>query len=91
MIPSVVALLAQVNPKFVPAPGHEPPAMAPGEMSMMVIWEGTYAYLSTEAMTFLVLPTLAVSLYALGFRVAGPLVGLFAFGLFLARMFDVPA
>lgn len=85
--------LAQHAAKFVPAPGHEEAATsgAAGEASIRVIWEGAAAYLNTGVMTLLVLPVLAVALYRFGFRVAGPLLGLFTLGLFLARMFNPPA
>ena len=88
----VLALLAQVEPKFVPAPGHEDPAAGiPGASSMSVIWEGAFQYLNSGVMTLLVLPILAVVLYRMGFRVAGPLLALFVLGLFLARMMGSPA
>lgn len=88
----VLALLAQVDPKFVPAPGHEDPAAGiPGAASMSVIWEGAYEYLNSSVMTLLVLPILAVVLYRMGYRVAGPLLGLFVLGLFLARVIGTPA
>ncbi len=41
--------------------------------------------------TLVLLPVLAVMLYRMGYRVAGPLLGLFTLGLFLARMFGAPA
>lgn len=88
----VLALLAQADPKFVPAPGHEDLAAGiPGAVSMNVIREGSYEYLNNGVMTLLVLPILAVVLYRMGFRVAGPLLGLFVLGLFLARMIGSPA
>jgi hypothetical protein len=85
--------LAQHSAKFVSAPGREEAEAAgrAGEASVRVIWEGAATYLNSGLMTLLVLPVLAVALYRLGFRIAGPLLGLFTLGLFLARMFNAPA
>ena len=41
--------------------------------------------------TLVLLPVLAVILYRMGYRVAGPLLALFTLGLFFARMLGVPA
>lgn len=84
--------LAQHAAKFVSAPGREgtEAASPAGEAAVRVIWEGAAAYLNSGVMTLLVLPVLAVALYRLGFRIAGPLLALFTLGLFLARMFNPP-
>ena len=87
----VLALLVQVNPKFVPAPGHETSRDVPDGASASAIWEGAYESLNSGVMTLLVLPILAVVLYRMGYRVAGPMLGLFVLGLFLARVFGTPA
>lgn len=84
-----LTLLAQSDPRFVPAPGHERSEI-PGVTSLNVVWDGAYQYLNSGVMTLLVLPILAVLLYRLGFRVAGPLLGLFVLGLFLAKIFGAP-
>lgn len=85
-----LSLLAQADPRFVPAPGHERTEI-PGATSMSVVWDGAYRYATSGVMTLLVFPVLAVVLYRMGFRVAGPLLGLFVLGLFLARILGAPA
>ncbi len=86
---SILPFVVEVKEKFTPAPGHERPedTMMPGEKSLTVFFEGVEQLLNSGFVTLLVLPVLAVGLYASGFRVAGPIVGLFALGLFMARMF----
>ena len=93
MLYSVVPLLVAVEDKFIRAPGFErqQETVIPGEKSAGVIVDGTMALLNTGAVTLLVLPVLAVILYARGYRIAGPMPGLFTLGLFLARMFGAPA
>lgn len=92
MSSSVIGFLAASTARFVPAPGtEEARTLLPGERSLIVIGEGTGALLSSGAVTLVLLPVLAAGLYLAGFRVAGPLVGMFAIGLFLARMFGAPA
>ena len=93
MLYSVVPLLVAVEDKFIRAPGFErqQETVIPGEKSAGVIVDGTMALLNTGAVTLLVLPVLAVILYARGYRIAGPMLGLFTLGLFLARMFGAPA
>jgi len=53
--------------------------------------ESTYGYLNSGLVTLILLPVLAVILYRMGYRVAGPLLALFTLGLFLARMLGTPA
>ncbi len=92
MSASVMAFLAATEAKFVYAPGVESSdTLFPGEKSLMVISEGTGALLSTGAVTLVLLPAIAALLYVTGHRVAAPIVGLFAVGLFLAQMFGAPA
>lgn len=93
MLYSVVPLLVAVEDKFIRAPGleREQEPVIPGEKSAEVIADGTMALLNSGAVTLFVLPVLAVVLYARGYRVAGPMLGLFTLGLFLARMFGAPA
>lgn len=92
MSSSVIGFLAASSAKFAPAPGTEQAReMFPGEKSLMIITEGTGALLNSGAVTLILLPLVAAGLYLAGYRVAGPLVGVFAIGLFLARMFGAPA
>lgn len=89
----ILPLLVEAATKFQRVPGQDAPeeTYVPGEKSMTVIVEGAYDYLNTGLVTLVILPVLAVALYRTGFRVAGPLVGLFTLGLFLAKMFGSPA
>ena len=93
MLYSLVPLLVAIEDKFIRAPGYErqEETVIPGEKSAVAIADGTMALLNTGFVTFLLLPVLAVILYACGYRVAGPMLGLFTLGLFLARMFGAPA
>ncbi len=86
---SILPFVVDMKDKFVPAPGHERPedTMIPGEKSLTVVFEGMEQLINSGFVTLLVLPVLAVGLYVSGFRVAGPIVGLLALGLFMARMF----
>jgi len=88
MSASLLAFAAAVEAKFQLAPGVEKAeTLMPGEKSLMAITDGTGALLSTGAVTMVLLPAIAAGLYLTGHRVAGPLIGLFAVGLFMARMF----
>ncbi len=93
MVPSILPLLVDAETKFIRAPGLEETeeVLFPGEQSLTVVVEGAYGYLNSGVVTLILLPVLAVTLYRMGYRVAGPLLGLFAVGLFLARMFGAPA
>jgi len=93
MLISVLPLLVQVQDKFLRAPGHErtEETAIPGEKSLDVFTSGIMDILNTGVVTLVVLPGIAAILYLCGFRVAGPMVGLFALGLFMARMFGAPA
>ncbi len=90
MMLSIIPLLVDVENKFIRAPGHEE-TYFPGEQSLTVVAEVAYGYLNSGVVTLILLPVLAVTLYRMGYRVAGPLLGLFAVGLFVARMFGAPA
>jgi len=93
MVLSFLPLLVDAETKFIRAPGLEEAeeALYPGEKSLTAVVEGTYGYLNSGLVTLVLLPMLAVILYRMGYRVAGPLLGLFTLGLFLARMFGAPA
>ncbi len=90
---SILPLLVDSKTKFIRAPGLEEAgeALYPGEQSFTAVVEGTYGYLSSGLVTLVLLPVLAVILYRMGYRVAGPLLGLFTLGLFLAQMLGAPA
>ena len=93
MVLSILPLLVDVETKFIRAPGLEETegVLIPGEKSFNVVVEGTYGYLNSGLVTLVLLPVLAVILYRMGYRVAGPLLALFTLGLFLARMLGTPA
>ena len=93
MVVSILPLLVDSETKFLRAPGLEEAeeALFPGEQSLNVVVEGAFGYLNSGVVTLILLPVLAVILYRMGYRVAGPLLGLFTVGLFLARMFGAPA
>jgi len=85
--------LVKADALFVRAPGIErtESEMFPGEKSLNVIAEGAYSYLSSGIVTLVLLPVVAVILYRMGYRIAGPLLALFTLGLFLSRMLGAPA
>ncbi len=93
MVASILPLLVDAETKFIRAPGLEEveEALYPGEKSVTAVVEGTYGYLNSGLVTLVLLPVLAVILYRMGYRVAGPLLGLFTLGMFLARMLGTPA
>lgn len=93
MVLSILPLLVDAETKFIRAPGLEEPeeSLYPGEQSLTVVVDGAYGYLNSGLVTLVLLPVMAVTLYRMGYRVAGPLLGLFTLGLFLARMFGAPA
>ncbi len=93
MVLSFLPLLVDAETKFIRAPGLEEveETLYPGEQSLAVVVEGAYGYLNSGMVTLVLLPVLAVILYRMGFRVAGPLLALFTLGLFLVRMFGAPA
>lgn len=90
---STLPLLVEAEPKFIRAPGLEETeeVIYPGEQSLSVVVDGAYGYLNSGLVTLALLPVTAVILYRMGYRVAGPLLGLFTLGLFLVRMFGSPA
>lgn len=89
---SILPFVIAAEALFVRAPGHEEEkTLYPGEQSLAVIAEGTGSFLTSGPVALLLLPALAVLLYRAGYRVAGPMLGLFAVGLFLARMLGAPA
>ena len=89
----IVQLLINMDEKFVRAPGYErsQDVAMPGEKSLNAVAEGTANLLNTGFVTLLLLPVLAALLYVRGYRLAGPVVGLFALGLFLARILGAQA
>ena len=89
MFPRIVSYLIEAAEKFIRAPGRERAEPLPGEQSLNVIWNGTYDFLSGAEMTLIVLPVTAAILWRFGFRVTGPIVALFALGLFLSRVLTV--
>jgi hypothetical protein len=93
MVLSFLPLLVDSKTKFIRAPGLEETeeVLFPGEQSLTVVAEGAYGYLNSGLVTLILLPVMAVILYRMGYRIAGPLLGLFTFGLFLARMFGAVA
>jgi len=89
---SILPFVVAAEAIFIRAPGHEEEnVLAPGERSLNVIAEGTGNILNSGVVTLLILPVLAALLYISGYRVAGPMLALFALGLFMARMFGTPA
>ena len=93
MVLSILPLLVDAETKFIPAPRLEEAeeALFPGEQSFTVVVYGAYGYLNNGLVTLILLPVLAVILYRMGYRVAGPLLALFTLGLFLAQMLGTPA
>ena len=87
---SFIPLMILAEAKFIRAPGLEEEELGPGVRSFNTIVEGVDGLLNTGAVTLLLLPFLALTLYLSGYRVAGPMVGLFAVGLFTAKMFGAP-
>jgi hypothetical protein len=93
MVLSILPLLVDTETKFLRAPGLEEAggAFFPGEQSLTVVVEGAFGYLNSGIVTLILLPVLAVILYRMGYRIAGPLLGLFTLGLFFARMLGASA
>ena len=93
MVLSILSLLVDSKTKFIRAPDLEEAeeALYSGEQSLTAVVESTYGYLNNGLVTLILLPVLAVILYRMGYRVAGPLLALFTLGLFLARMLGTPA
>ncbi len=92
MVLFILPLLVNKEAKFIRTPDLEEAetTLYPGEKSLTAVVEGTYGYLNSGLVTLVLLPVLAVILYRMGYRVAGPLLALFTLGLFLARMLGVP-
>ena len=90
---SALPLLVEADALFIRAPGIEraEETFFPGERSLNIIVEGAYSYLTSGLVTLVLLPVLAVILYRMGYRIAGPLLALFTLGLFLSRMLGTPA
>lgn len=89
---SILPLVVAAEALFIRAPGQEEQeTLSPGEQSFNAISQGADSVLNSGLVTLLLLPTLAGLLYISGYRVAGPMLALFAGGLFLARMFGSPA
>ncbi len=93
MVLSILPLLVDSKTKFIRAPDLEEAedALYSGEQSLTAVVESTYGYLNSGLVTLILLPVLAVILYRMGYRVAGPLLALFTLGLFLVRMPGAPA
>jgi hypothetical protein len=93
MVLSILPLLVDTETKFLRAPGLEEAGegIFPGEQSLTVVVEGAFGYLNSGIVTLILLPVLAVILYRMGYRIAGPLLGLFTLGLFFARMLGASA
>ncbi|MFQ5566057.1 MAG: hypothetical protein ACE5EU_06825 [Paracoccaceae bacterium] len=93
MVLSIFPMVVDAETIFTRAPGLEETeeVLFPGEQSLTVVVDGAYGYLNSGLVTLVLLPVMAVTLYRMGYRVAGPLLGLFTLGLFLARMFGAPA
>ena len=90
---SILPLLVAVEDKFIRAPGlgETEEVIYPGGQSFTVVVDGAFEYLNSGLVTLVLLPVIAVILYQMGYRVAGPLLALFTLGLFLARMLGSPA
>jgi hypothetical protein len=90
---SILPLLVDSKTLFQRAPGSEEveEVMYPGEQSLTTVVDGVYGHLNTGLATLVILPVLAVILYQMGYRVAGPVLALFTLGLFLARIIGSPA
>jgi hypothetical protein len=90
---SFLPLLVDAETLFIKAPGLEEAeeVLYPGEQSFTAVVDGTYGHLNNGLVTLVLLPVLAVILYRMGYRIAGPLLALFTLGLFLARMLGSPA
>ena len=90
---SFLPLLVDAKTRFIRAPGLEEAeeTFYPGEQSLAVVVDGAYGYLSSGLVILVLLPVLAVILYRMGYRIAGPLPALFTLGLFLARVLGAPA
>jgi hypothetical protein len=90
---ATLPLLVKADALFIRAPGVElaEETYFPGEKSLNIVVEGAYGYLSSGLVTLVLLPVLAVILYRMGYRIAGPLLALLTLGLFLSRMFGAPA
>jgi len=90
---SFLPLLVDAKTRFIRAPGLEEAeeTFYPGEQGLAIVVDGAYGYLNSGLVTLVLLPVLAVILYKMGYRVAGPLLALFTLGLFLARVLGAPA
>ncbi len=93
MVLSFLSLLVDAETLFIRAPGLEEDekVLFPGEQSLTSVVDGTFGYLNNGLVTLVLLPVLAVILYRMGYRVAGPLLALLTLGLFIARMIGTPA
>jgi hypothetical protein len=88
---SILPLVVAAEAVFIRAPGHDDENnLMPGEQSLLVIVDGAGSLLSSALVSLVLLPALAVGLYWQGYRVAGPLVGVFSVGMFLARTMGAP-
>jgi len=90
---ATLPFLVQADALFIRAPGVEraEDSFFPGEKSLNIVVEGAYGYLSSGLVTLVLLPVMAVILYRMGYRIAGPLLALLTLGLFLSQMLGAPA
>ena len=90
---SFLPLLVGAKTRFIRAPGLEEleETFYPGEQSLALVVDGAYGYLNSGLVILVIFSVLAVILYRMGYRVAGPLLALFTLGLFLARVLGAPA
>jgi len=90
---AALPFLVEADALFIRAPGVKgaEDTFFPGEKSLNIVVEGAYGYLTSGIVTLVLLPVLAVILYRMGHRIAGPLLALFTLGLFLSRMLGAPA
>ena len=90
---SFLPLLVDAKTRFIRAPGLEEveETFYPGEQSLALVVDGAYGYLNSGLVILVIFSVLAVILYRMGYRVAGPLLALFTLGLFLARVLGAPA
>jgi hypothetical protein len=93
MAMAALPFLVKADTLFIRAPGVEraEDTFFPGEKSLNIVVEGAYGFLTSGVVTLVLLPVLAVILYRMGHRIAGPLLALLTLGLFLSRMLGAPA
>ena len=90
---SFLPLLVDAKTRFIRAPGLEEAeeTFYPGEQNLALVVDDAYGYLNSGLVILVLFPVLAVILYQMGYRVAGPLLAPFTLGLFIARVLGAPA